>query len=303
MSPSPLEATFIKTLHHKPYAAISPLRPELSQAGRTVLVSGGSAGIGFATARAFVQAKAARVIVTGRRPALVAEAAAKLAAEASPATTVSGIATDSSSLADTEALWAQFAADGVVVDVLVLSAAAVGEPTPLLRAPLAGVWAAYETNVRALLDYAQRFAAQAGQGHGKKYLVNISTSAIHNFDTQGEVMPAYGITKSAGTVLLQRAAQDVAAAELQIVSFHPGGVLTQAARDAGYDESSIAWDDENLPGQWAVWAATDEAGFLHGRYVAAWWDVDELKTGEVAKRIAAGEPTFLRVGVVGLAPQ
>jgi hypothetical protein len=48
-----------------------------------------------------------------------------------------------------------------------------------------------------------------------------------------------------------------------------------------------------------VWAASDEAQFLHGRFVWAAWDVDELKQGEVAERIQ-NEPHFLKVGVPGL---
>jgi hypothetical protein len=55
---------------------------------------------------------------------------------------------------------------------------------------------------------------------------------------------------------------------------------------------------ENLPGQFAVWAATEEARFLHGRVVPVWWDVDELKTGEVRSRLESDDH-FLRIGVVG----
>lgn len=39
---------------------------------------------------------------------------------------------------------------------------------------------------------------------------------------------------------------------------------------------------------------------MHGRYVESRWDVEELKNGEVAKRIE-DDPYFLKVGVHGLA--
>lgn len=63
----------------------------------------------------------------------------------------------------------------------------------------------------------------------------------------------------------------------------------------------ILTDDgiENLPGQFAVWAASPEARFLHGRFVWAKWDVDELQGGLLRKRIDEDDE-FLKVGVVGI---
>jgi NAD(P)-dependent dehydrogenase (short-subunit alcohol dehydrogenase family) len=56
--------------------------------------------------------------------------------------------------------------------------------------------------------------------------------------------PSYGLTKNASTLLVQQIAKDTAPEDLQIVSFHPGGVLTEAARKQGYDEDSgIRHDD------------------------------------------------------------
>jgi hypothetical protein len=56
---------------------------------------------------------------------------------------------------------------------------------------------------------------------------------------------------------------------------------------------------ENLPGHFAVWAASPEAQFLHGRFVWCNWDITELSTGEVRKMIDS-DPWFLKVGVKGL---
>lgn len=56
---------------------------------------------------------------------------------------------------------------------------------------------------------------------------------------------------------------------------------------------------EDLPGQFAVWAASNEAAFLHGRFVWANWDVDELRSGEIGKQIQEDEH-FLKMGVEGL---
>lgn len=57
---------------------------------------------------------------------------------------------------------------------------------------------------------------------------------------------------------------------------------------------------EDLAGHFAVWAASHEAEFLHGRFVWANWDVDEIKTGDIGEKIEK-DPNFLKVGIEGLA--
>lgn len=54
-----------------------------------------------------------------------------------------------------------------------------------------------------------------------------------------------------------------------------------------------------LPGHYAVWAASDDAAFLHGRFTWTAWDVDDLRTEAVGERIINDEK-YLRIGVHGL---
>jgi hypothetical protein len=56
----------------------------------------------------------------------------------------------------------------------------------------------------------------------------------------------------------------------------------------------------NLPGSFAVWAASKEASFLHGRYVWAAWDVEELAQSEVVERLEK-DRDYLKISVKGLA--
>jgi NAD(P)-dependent dehydrogenase (short-subunit alcohol dehydrogenase family) len=157
----PLKVPFIKAIHKQPYAGISPSRPELSQAGKTVLVLGGSISIGLAIAKAFVQASASHVIVTGRRQAVLDNAVAELKAEAKGlGTTITGIASDMADLAASEKLWNDMKHAGIVVDVLVLNGVTAGPAKPLLEIGLDPVWKVFETNVRALLDHTERFHKQ-----------------------------------------------------------------------------------------------------------------------------------------------
>lgn len=55
----------------------------------------------------------------------------------------------------------------------------------------------------------------------------------------------------------------------------------------------------DLPGAFAVWAASEKASFLHGRFVWASWDVTELENGELGKRIKE-DSDYLKIGVIGI---
>lgn len=115
-----------------------------------------------------------------------------------------------------------------------------------------------------------------------QYVVNVSTSGIHTLDTESKAIPAYGLTKNAGTLLLQQIAMDTDPRQMQIVSFHPGGIFTEMASKV-VNKDLYDWDDEDLPGNFGVWAASEEAAFAHGRMLAAHWDVDELKASTAGK--------------------
>jgi hypothetical protein len=66
-----------------------------------------------------------------------------------------------------------------------------------------------------------------------------------------------------------------------------------------FTDDMLTLSSENLPGQFAVWCTSEEARFLHGRFLAAWWDVNELGAEEVRERMKS-EYHFLRIGLVGV---
>ncbi|KAL5384525.1 hypothetical protein DPSP01_005323 [Paraphaeosphaeria sporulosa] len=291
--------TLTTPFHKAPYPAISPSRLELSQAGKTVLITGGNAGIGYAIATAFLEASAAKVIITGRREGATRDAAASLtAAAANPGGKAVGVVCDVGDALAIDALWKGFEKEGTGVDVLVLNAVKVADAKPLLESGLGDVWSAFDVNVRAQLQMVERFYKQKQEGRVPKNLVNVSTFAIHDHLVAAD-RPAYGLTKSAAALALQLIAQDTSPETMQIVSMNPGAVLTEAAKGAGYDEESFAWNSPDLPGRFAVWCASPEAAFLHGRFIWCEWDVDEIKSGEIRKRIEE-DPFYLKVGVRGL---
>ncbi|KAI8945083.1 hypothetical protein F4801DRAFT_150473 [Xylaria longipes] len=108
---------------------------------------------------------------------------------------------------------------------------------------------------------------------------------------------------------------------MQVLNFHPGFIYTSSARELGYTDRSLLvmvsmapgfmaldWNyftwtltfcSDDLPAHYAVWAASDEAAFLHGRYTGTEWYVEELSSGEVRKRID-DDSKYLRIGVLCL---
>lgn len=171
-----------KRIHHQLYSAISPKRPELSQAGKVVLIPGGGTGIGYGIARSFVQASADTVILIGRRFNLLEEAASKLEEEAKKSNTNTKIikqACDMTNLDETRAFWDSLTAKGVTVDVLVANVAKFTEPKPIFELGSDEVWSQMEVNVKAHLYFTEQFYSQSsGNKKVRKNLVVLHPDSV-----------------------------------------------------------------------------------------------------------------------------
>jgi NAD(P)-dependent dehydrogenase (short-subunit alcohol dehydrogenase family) len=166
-----------KTTHQKTYAAISPTRPELSQAGKSILITGGGTGVGFSIAQAFIRASAATIVIIGRRADVLDTARAKLEEEAKSAgkaTKVLAFPCDGLKKDDVDNVWKELEAKGVFVDVYVANAAKFTEVAPMLELGTDEVWNQMETNVKSPLYFAEKFHAQKGAGEKQKVCTEIT---------------------------------------------------------------------------------------------------------------------------------
>jgi len=204
--------------------------------------------------------------------------------------------------------------------VLLLNAAAV---TPNAKAykkdDISQFWEAFDSGVKNQLINVHRFQEQEPK-KGKvgtpdidvnqkpepkkgKVLIYTSTNGIH-FSYVPPYYASSGPSRMAMTRVLQELANHVPASEMRILTVHPGLTFTDASVEHGNNENSLPYslpyDNINLPGNFFVWAATDEAEFLHGRFVWANWDVDELigMKDKIEKDLG-----FLRVGLQGIASE
>jgi short-subunit dehydrogenase len=153
-------------LHQSSYDAISPSRAHVSQAGKTVMITGGSMGVGYAIAKAFAVADAHKIIIVGREQTKLKTSITKLREELGKdgaTTQLEGMVCQISEPDSVEQLWDLLRSDGVHIDVLVLNAV-LGGSGSLQELGWANVWAQFEVNVRSLHQFSDRFSQQSAPG-------------------------------------------------------------------------------------------------------------------------------------------
>jgi NADP-dependent 3-hydroxy acid dehydrogenase YdfG len=187
---------------------------------RTVLVTGATAGIGAACARAFA-ARGARLVLVGRRGPRLDALAADLAE--AHGTEVETVRLDVRDRAAVSALPASLAERGFTPDVLVNNA---GKARGLDRAHEASLddWdEMVDTNVKGLLYFTRAFLpamVEANRGH----VVNIGSTAGRWTYPKGNV---YAATKFAVKALTEGINLDLVGTRVRVSSIDPGLVETE----------------------------------------------------------------------------
>lgn len=248
MSQADLTHSFTKVCHSKPYPAISPLLPHLSAAGKTVLITGGSQGIGLAIAKAFAAAGASNLILLARRDGPLAAAKSSIEAR-SPSAKVHTFGGDVTDLARMEGIFKAVRADIGEPDILVLSAGYLNPQGPALALSPEVTWNCFEINVRGNMNvvraYLSDLADPSSQDHSKqktkeRIILNVSTISVH-YHQPGQ--SAYGSSKEAFLQWITHVQNDYATHGLRMHSFHPGMVYTDMVMNNGMPEEFFDWDD------------------------------------------------------------
>jgi NAD(P)-dependent dehydrogenase (short-subunit alcohol dehydrogenase family) len=151
--------------------------------GKVAVITGGSSGIGLATAKRFVD-EGAYVFIVGRRQSELDKAEAEIGRN------VSAVQGDVTNLHDLDRLYAQVRAEKGRVDVVVASAAFV-EQVPLEQITPAHFDRTFDVNARAALFTVQKALPLMTQG-GSVILVS---SGIHQMGIPGHT--TYAASKAA----------------------------------------------------------------------------------------------------------
>ncbi|RMY63587.1 hypothetical protein D0863_10433 [Hortaea werneckii] len=270
----------VGTYHRESYARISP--SNFDYTNKTVLVTGGSSGIGYAIAKAFAVA-GAKVVIISRSPGPLEEAKRDLQAF--------NVLTYTASIND-ENRMKQIFDDVGQIDILVLNAAYIHDFGPAVQLQEEQMQASFGTNVIAQWKLVKAFIGLPTPSSGTKTVINISTAGVHL------ALPhqaAYISSKAAFVQLCQHLASEHTPEDgFRMFSMHPGAIYTPAvAKKMGKDD--VPWEDINLPANFCLWLSSGQADFLHGKFVWAQCDVDELIA--LKDRIVS-EPDFLQMSLV-----
>jgi NAD(P)-dependent dehydrogenase (short-subunit alcohol dehydrogenase family) len=209
---------------------------DLGLKGKRALVTGSTAGIGFATARALA-AEGAHVTVNGRTHARVDSAVANLRREL-PGATVSGIAADLSNGAGCQALIGQLPELDVLVNNL-----GIFEPKSFEQIPDEDWMRFFETNVLSGIRLSRHYVGgMRSRNWGR--IVFVSSESGLQIPTE---MIHYGTTKTAQLAVARGLAETLVGTGVTVNSVLPGptasegvgGFVAQMAAARGVDAATM----------------------------------------------------------------
>lgn len=250
------------------------------------MVTGGASGVGYSISKAFAEASVARIAIVSRS----IEAQEKAKAELETEHPTVQVLLYQASVTD-NARMTQILQELGRVDVLILNAAAAHRRAEATSITADEMNEAFETNVIAPFNLSKAYLAMPMPAGGSKTIINISAAAAH---LPGHFRVGYGTSKAAGVQVMQNFASQYRDSGVRVFSFHPGSYYTPGVA-ANIPKSMMEWEDIDLPAHFARWLAGSESDFLHGRFLWANWDVNELIA---LKEKVENDASFLTIGLI-----
>jgi NAD(P)-dependent dehydrogenase (short-subunit alcohol dehydrogenase family) len=229
-----------------------------------VVITGGSQGIGLATAKAFSQ-KGANVLITGRNADSLRKAADEI-----NSSTLQTLVADTSNMAGILALEKVVAESGQSVDVLYLNAA-VGVFAPIQQVTEADFDAQFNTNVKGHFFTLQKLIPHLADGASVIFTSSgVATAA-------GTSSSVYSATKAALNKIADIALNELADRKIRVNIVSPGpiqtpGLLSLAtAETQAYLASRSALQRLGRADEVAntvLFLASEDAGYVNGADIA-----------------------------------
>lgn len=232
---------------------------------KNVVITGGSTGIGLATAKAFINA-GANVWITGRSAGNLDKAAAEI-----NSAKLKTVISDTSNLAGIAVLEKAIAENGEKLDVLFLNAG-IAVFAPIEQVTEADFDAQFNTNVKGYFFTLQKLMPHLTDGSS----VIFTSSTVATAANSGTSI--YSATKGAVNKIAQIAANELAVRKIRVNIVSPGpiltpgleGVLSQEGKD--YMASVTALQRLGNPDEIAktvLFLASDDASFITGTEILA----------------------------------
>ena len=202
---------------------------------KIAVITGGNSGIGYAAAKE-LKAQGATVIITGRRPEAVANAAAELG--------VSGIIADQSLITDTENLVCQVKEKFGKIDILFINAGIVGT-APIEQATETLFDSIIDINFKGAYFTLSKFIPELNDGASVVFLSSNTASM------NGASSSIYSSGKAALNAVMRIAALELAPRGIRINAVSPGPTETEILNKIGLDEAALKglhdWMIERIP--------------------------------------------------------
>jgi NAD(P)-dependent dehydrogenase (short-subunit alcohol dehydrogenase family) len=189
---------------------------DLKLTDKKALITGSTAGIGFATARLMLQ-EGAEVVINGRSGERVDKAVAQLK-ELVPGAKVSGIAADFSKVNEIDALLAQLPE----VDILINNVS-IFEPKPFMEIPDEDWFRFYEINVMSGVRLSRHYVKPMLAKNWGRIIFISSESAINI----PEEMVHYGMTKTAQLSVSRGLAEYTKGTNVTVNAVLPGPTMSE----------------------------------------------------------------------------
>ena len=167
---------------------------------KVAIITGGTRGIGYATAEAFLR-EGARVIIAGSTKSSAMKAASSLR-EKFPKSVIAGIAPDLSSLQDVRSIFRAVSATYGCIDILVNNAG-VSESTPFMEYTEEAFDKVMDLNVKGVFN-ATRAAAECMVARGSGVILSTSSMVSIYGQPSGFAYPASKFAVNGLTVSLAR---------------------------------------------------------------------------------------------------
>jgi NAD(P)-dependent dehydrogenase (short-subunit alcohol dehydrogenase family) len=193
---------------------------------KVALITGGSSGIGLATAQDFIR-EGAHVIITGRSPQALQEALALLDGQAQT------LVSDSGSREDLKALGEKVKALTPSLDILFVNAG-IGKFAPIEQVDEAHFDEQFSVNVKGLFFTVQQLLPLIKPGGS----IILNASVVRHVGTPNTSV--YSATKAAVVSLTKTLAAELVGRKIRVNAISPGLTQTNFFTNTGLSEEQIA---------------------------------------------------------------